>query len=156
MSKKLRKYGRLSDDAKQEIIDEIRRYGRGEAGPKLTWPKIVEFSGFSKPTLSRHPEIRREFEAAKEALRNAPPNRVHDADDFGEMQAELERLRKRVHELEAQQARWKARWQRIAYNIRQSGMQMHLIDRPADGDGPSEKETEQILRPFDKEIPPTR
>ncbi len=49
------------------------------------------------------------------------------------------------------------RCHRITSYIRQKGMQVQAIDRDiAEGaDAPTERETSNILRPFDKEIPPS-
>ena len=45
------------------------------------------------------------------------------------------------------------RWQRIAFHMRQKGMQIHEIDQMTRDNTLSERETNNILRPFDKEIP---
>jgi len=48
------------------------------------------------------------------------------------------------------------RWQQIAFHVRQKSIQMTGVDKtPPEGtELPSNTETAQILRPFDKEIPP--
>lgn len=154
--RKVRKHDRLNDDKKRQIICEIQRYARGEAGPKLTWKVLVEFSGFSKTALMQHRDIKKEFERAKEDLKNAPKNRLQDGKDFKSLEREVAELRSQVEQYKEREALWKARWQRIAYHVRQNGMQMHLVDRPAAGEVPGERESEVILRPFDKEIPSPR
>ena len=69
---------------------------------------------------------------------------------------EIERLKKEVEEFKRKEINWKKRWQRIAFHIRQKGMQVQVIDRvtPEGADSPTEREVSNILRPFDKDIPP--
>ena len=63
-------------------------------------------------------------------------------------------------ELEAykrKEEQWQRRWQQIAFHVRQKGIQMASVDKapPERADLPSNTETAKILRPFDKEIPPS-
>ena len=70
---------------------------------------------------------------------------------------EIERLKNEVKEFKRKEIKWKKRWQRIAFHIRQKGMQVAAIDQriAAGADALTERETSNILRPFDNEIPPS-
>lgn len=72
-----------------------------------------------------------------------------------ELHREIERLKIEVAEYRRREGLWKQRWQRIAFHIRQKGMQVHHIDANVHDEAclPSERETNQILIPFDKENP---
>ena len=74
-----------------------------------------------------------------------------------ELICEIERLKNEVEEFKLKELKWEKRWQRIAFHIRQKGMQVLAIDQgiPEGADSPTERETSNILRPFDKEIPPS-
>jgi hypothetical protein len=65
---------------------------------------------------------------------------------------EVQRLKLEVAEYKRREQLWHERWQRIAFNVRQWGMQVHEIDQPADG-SLGDREISSILRPFDMEIP---
>ncbi|MCV5005003.1 protein kinase, partial [Escherichia coli] len=66
------------------------------------------------------------------------------------LKAELEAYKRKEEQ-------WLRRWQQIAFHVRQKGIQMASVDKvpPEGADLPSNTETAQILRPFDKEIPPS-
>ena len=65
----------------------------------------------------------------------------------------MQRLKLEVVEYKRRENLWRERWQRIAFHIRQKGMQIHDIDQHVEENTLSERETNTILRPFDKEIP---
>ena len=79
------------------------------------------------------------------------------AKDNEELQREIDRFKLEIAEYQKRESLWKLRWQRIAYHIRAKGIQMHDVDKPANGINglPSEQETAKIIRPFDKDIPPS-
>lgn len=81
---------------------------------------------------------------------NAPPRSKGKNNE--ELLHELQRL-KEVAEYKRREHLWRERWQRIAFHIRQKGLQIHEIHGPADEITLSEREINNILRPFDKEIP---
>ena len=71
---------------------------------------------------------------------------------------ELERTKIELENYKQKEQLWLRRWQQIAFNIRQKGIQVSDIDKDTnypDEDLPSKSETSKILRPFDKEIPPS-
>ena len=84
-------------------------------------------------------------------------SRQQAAKDNEELQREIDRFKLEIAEYQKRESLWKLRWQRIAYHIRAKGIQMHDVDKPANGINglPSEQETAKIIRPFDKDIPPS-
>jgi hypothetical protein len=73
-----------------------------------------------------------------------------------ELQVEVDRLKAELEAYKRKEAQWLRRWQQIAFHVRQKGIQMVGVDKASleEADLPSNTETAQILRPFDKEIPP--
>ena len=81
-------------------------------------------------------------------------SREQSTQENEELLHEVQRLELEVAEYKRREHLWRERWQRIAFHIRQKGLQVHEIDRLADDNSSlSERETSNILRPFDKEIP---
>jgi len=114
-------------------------------------------SGFTRQALNARPEIKAAFGVAKEALRTGGAGKAKQEalGDNALLLNENARLKAEIAAYAARETAWKARWQRIAFNLRLNNRQVSHIDRPAP-DGvklPSERETDSILRPFDKEIP---
>ena len=70
---------------------------------------------------------------------------------------EVQRLKTELEAYRRKEESWLRRWQQIAFHIRQKGIQMASVDKspPSGAELPSNTETAQILRPFDKEIPPS-
>ncbi|UEX78757.1 protein kinase [Sediminicurvatus halobius] len=150
------KYARISDTDKKRIIRDLERWGRGEIAQKLTWDALTKRYGFTRQSLSDHTDIKHAKRCAEAALRSLPVARQTTADEVAQLRSEIEALKQRVAEHERRERLWKARWQRIAFHVRQKGMQMSLVDRPAEGDVPSERESARILKMFDRPIPPVR
>lgn len=151
---KLRKYGRMGEDDERAIVDELARWGRGELGLDLTWSALEKRFGFTRSAMDRKPAIKEAYQKAKQDLANLPKTREEAGEEFQALQREVERLKKQVEDHQRREALWRERWLRIAYHIRLSGMQLHLIDRPAGGTLPDVQETAKILNLFDREIPP--
>lgn len=79
------------------------------------------------------------------------------AKEAKELQVEIDRLKTELEAYKLKEERWLRRWQQIAFHIRQIGIQMINVDKtPQEGTMlPSHTVTAQILKPFDKEIPPS-
>jgi hypothetical protein len=152
---KLKKYGRMSEGDKAAVLQELARWARGELGSRLTWAVLEERFHFTRAAMSAKPEIKHAFQAAKKALAELPASREEAGEDIEALQRQVEELRREVAECRRREALWRERWQRIAFHIRQQGMQVDRIDRPATGDLPGERKTAEILRPFDSPIPPS-
>ena len=75
--------------------------------------------------------------------------------DLQELQHAIERLRLEVMEYKRREILWQQCSQRIAYNIRQKGLQMHQIDYQFTVGSCVLPQTEvaKILRPFEEEMP---
>ena len=71
------------------------------------------------------------------------------------LQIERESLKNQIAMFKEKEEKWKRRWQKIAYHVRQKGIQMSDVDKPvpSEADLPSHTETEKILKELDKEIP---
>ena len=150
------KFARLSDEDKARIIDQLDRWGRGEIEQKLTWKALEDRSGFSRQSLSSHDDIKHAKLAAEIALKNLPNAKQATAEEVQRLKNQVEALQQQVADHERRERLWRERWQRIAFNVRQKGMQMHQIDAPTEGDLPSDRDAAKILRMFDKEIPPSK
>lgn len=155
MSKRFR---RMSDSDIAVIVGDLDRWAAGQLGSKLTWAFLEERFGFSRQSLQAKPEIKAAYDLAKKALSGGLVKSRHQAsEESGELCREVERLKLEIAEYHRREGLWKLRWQRIAYHIRAKGIQMSDVDKPTQGqDGlPTEREVSNILRPFDKEIPPS-
>ncbi|MNJ51344.1 hypothetical protein D3C77_466450 [compost metagenome] len=140
------------------ILRELDRWQNGVLIGELTWSALEEFSGFSRQALSARPEIKAAYQAAKIALKGGlAKTRIEAVENNESLQAELVRLKAQLAIHEDREAKWRARWQRIAYHLRANGFQTGHVDRPipAGVKGISTRDADNILRPFDKEIPPT-
>ncbi|MGR6440068.1 protein kinase [Proteus mirabilis] len=74
-----------------------------------------------------------------------------------ELQVEVDCLKAELDAYKRKEELWLRRWQQIAFHVRQKGIQMASVDKapPEGAELPSNTETAQILRPFDKEVPPS-
>lgn len=140
------------------VIRDLDRWAAGQLGSKLTWAILEERFGFSRQSLQAKPEIKAAYDLAKKALSGGlVKSRQQASVESEEFQREIARLKLEIAEYQRKEGLWKQRWQRIAYHIRAKGIQMSDVDKPTQGqDGlPTEREVSNILRPFDKDIPPT-
>lgn len=148
----------MSDTDIESIIADLDRWALGHLGSKLTWSVLEERFGFSRQSLQAKSEIKAAYKVAKKALSGGlVKSKEQTGKENEELTLEIERLKNEVEEFKLKELKWKKRWQRIAFHIRQKGMQVAAIDKniPERADSPTEKEISNILRPFDKEIPPS-
>lgn len=70
---------------------------------------------------------------------------------------EVDRLKAELEAYKGKEEQWLRRWQQIAFNVQQKGMQMASVDKTSTqrAELPYNTETAQTHRPFDKEIPPS-
>jgi hypothetical protein len=142
----------------RRILRELDLWQNGVRVGELTWSVLERFSGFSRQALHARPEIKAAYQAAKISLRGGLAKaRIEAVDSNESLQAELARLKAQLAIYEEREAKWRARWQRIAYHLRAKGFQVSHIDRPIPigVKGISTRDADNVLRPFDKEIPPT-
>lgn len=138
------------------IIRELNKWAMGHFGSKLTWTILEDRFKFSRQSMQAKPAIKAAYDVAKQSLSKGE---VTSREDLGktveELKTEIESLKMQISFFEEKELKWKKRWQRIAYHIRQKGIQMSDVDKSAqDGaDLPSHTETKKILNELDKEIP---
>lgn len=144
----------MTDTDVKSIIADLDRWATGQLGSKLTWAILEERSSFSRQSLQAKAEIKAAYDYAKESLAGGlVKSREQTTKENDELLNEVQRLKLEVVEYKRRENLWRERWQRIAFHIRQKGMQIHNIDQYAEENTLSERETNNILRPFDKEIP---
>lgn len=149
---------RMSESDIQAVIIELDRWALGQLGSKLTWASISKSSGFSRQSLQAKDEIKAAYDNAKAALRGGLVKTKEQATtENEELRCELNRLQIEIENYKRKELLWLQRWQRIAFHIRNKGLQVEDFDKkiPEDGGKPTERDTAKILRPFDKDIPPS-
>lgn len=155
MTSRFRRMGATDINA---IVKDLGRWATGELGSKLTWAVLEDRFCFSRQSMQAKPDIKAAYDMAKDALSGGlVKDRRQASEENHELLKEVERLKREIAEYKRREGLWKQRWQRIAYHIRAKGIQVHDVDKPTqDSDAlPTEREVSNILRPFDKEIPPS-
>lgn len=149
----------MSDSDIHTIVADLNRWTLGEFGSKLTWAVLDERFGLSRQSLQTKSEIKAAYDNAKRALSGELVKTKEQATKEAEgLQVEVDRLKAELDAYKRKEELWFRRWQQLAFHVRQKGIQMASVDKaPAEGvELPSNTEIAQILRPFDKEIPPSR
>ncbi|WDD99604.1 hypothetical protein [Thalassomonas actiniarum] len=153
-----KRFRRMSESDIKSIIVDLDRWALGQLGAKLTWAILEERFGYSRQSMQAKTEIKAAYDNAKYALSGGlVKTKEQTSKENEQLLCEIERLKKEVEEYKRKESLWKKRWQCIAFHIRQKGMQVQVIDQeiPKGEDSPTERETTNILRPFDKVIPPS-
>jgi len=151
-------FRRISESDINTIISDLDRWALGQLGSKLTWAILEERFGFSRQSLQAKPKIKAAYHHAKQALSGElVKSKEQTTKENESLLCELERLKLELEEYKRKELLWKVRWQQIAFHIRQKGIQVQAADKkiPTGAEKPTERETATILRPFDKEIPPS-
>jgi hypothetical protein len=149
-----KRFRRMTDTDVKSIIADLDRWAAGQLGSKLTWAILEERSSFSRQSLQAKAEIKAAYDYAKQSLSSGlVKSREQASQENDELHSEVQRLKLEIAEYKRRENLWRERWQRIAFHIRQKGLQVHEIDQSAPEDSLTERETSNILRPFDKEIP---
>lgn len=125
----------------------------------LRWQDVEEYSKFTRQALHAQPRIKAAYLSAKTRLadaRNAKPTPTTSLVLAPEFEEQIKALYKKIQILEHQHELWRRRWYRIAFHIRNEGVQMFNIDKPVPIGSPpiSDKEVRKILDRFDEDIPP--
>jgi len=150
------RFQRMTELDVARIIRELNKWAMGHFGSKLTWTILEDRFKFSRQSMQAKPAIKAAYDVAKQSLSKGE---VTSREDLGktveELKTEIESLKMQISFFEEKELKWKKRWQRIAYHIRQKGIQMSDVDKSAQGgaDLPSHTETKKILNELDKEIP---
>ncbi len=151
-----KRFRRMTDTDVKSIIADLDRWAAGQLGSKLTWAILEERSGFSRQSLQAKAEIKAAYDYAKQSLASGlVKSREQATQENGELLNEVQRLKLEVAEYKRRENLWRERWQRIAFHIRQKGMQIYEVDQPSEKNTLTERETNNILRPFDKNTPPS-
>lgn len=154
----MKRFRRMSDSDINMIVSDLERWAMGEVGSKLTWAMLEKRFSFSRQSLQAKSEIKAAYDIAKRALsKGLVKTRGQAAKEAKELQVEIDRLKTELEAYKLKEEHWLRRWQQIAFHIRQMGIQMINVDKiPQEGAMlPSHTVTAQILKPFDKEIPPS-
>lgn len=153
------KFRHISNEDITSIVRELDKWAMGELGSKLTWQILVDKFGFSRQALQAKSEVKAAYDNAKQALSGGlVKSKKQTEDEYQKVLIELERTKIELENYKQKEQLWLRRWQQIAFNIRQKGIQVSDIDKNPqcnDEELPSKNETTRILRPFDKEIPPS-
>jgi len=153
-----KKHRRMSESDINAIILDLDRWAMGQFGSKLTWAILEQRHSFSRQSLQEKSGIKAAYHNAKQALSGGLVITQKAAvEENEELRIEIGRLSEEIAEYKRKESLWQQRWQRIAFHIRQKGVQMNDVDKPIHDEieNPTEKNTNKILRPFDKEIPPS-
>ena len=140
------------------VVKDLDRWSLGELGSKLTWEVLESRFGFSRQSLQAKPEIKAAYLHAKNSLSGGlVKSREQATQENEELIREIEKQKIQIEEYQKRENLWKQRWQRIAYHIRQKGIQMYNVDKSIEGEYKplNDREVAEIIRPFDKEIPPS-
>lgn len=144
---------RLSTADVTMIVRELERWRDGQLGAKLTWAILESTYGYSRQALQAHPRIKLAYSAAKEALRGGlVRSRAEYSEELAELRATAETLQASLDNYKVREKEWQKRWQRIAFHLRNKGLNVTEIESniPGNCSPPTGKETESILLPFDK------
>jgi len=153
-----KRFRRMTESDIKTIIADLDRWALGQLGSKLTWAILEERFGFSRQSLQAKSEIKAAYNYAKQSLSGGLVKTKEQTTKENEgLVSELNRLKLELEDYKRQESLWKVRWQQIAFHIRQKGIQVQAADKPIPegAEKPTERETATILRPFDKEIPPS-
>lgn len=153
-----KRFRRITESDIMAVVNDLDRWALGERSSKLTWNILEKRFSFSRQSLQAKPEIKAAYDNAKLALSSGRvQTKEQVTQEVKEFQVEIDRLNRELAVYKCKEEKWLRRWQQIAFHIRQKGIQINSVDRapPEDVDLPSNTETAQILKPFDKEIPPS-
>lgn len=151
-------FRRISETDVRFIVVELDKWAMGKLGSKLTWAILEKKFSFSRQSMNANPVIKAAYLNAKKSLSGGLVRSQKQAVVENEnLSCELNRLKNEVEHYRVQELEWKKRWQRIAYHLRQHGIQVSSIDKrvPDNAKVPSDTETSKITGLFDKEIPPS-
>lgn len=146
---------RIEADDIRYIVYDLGQWANGKYGVKLTWAAIVDKHGFTRQSLQSKTEIKAAYDRARERLAGGLNKQIKDN---AALHLEIDVLNRRLAEAEKTIALYHLRWQRVAHYIAQKNLSVTEAEQiiPAGLDLPSLKEATKILKPFMREIPPTR
>ncbi|QOR40238.1 protein kinase [Billgrantia diversa] len=152
----MKKYKRMTEEDQKSIVRFIHELSAAE-DESLSWKLLESTFGFTRQAMQAKPGVKSAFQHAKSSIRNGDkaPRRIRSM-SHEDLVKKVEELEGEIKLLKEREYKWKQRWQRIAFNIRQKGLQVNDVDAEATQDGkmPNSNETESIIRTLDSEIPP--
>lgn len=152
------RFRRITEPDVRLIINELSRWAKGDLGSKLTWENIENSSGFSRQALQAKSEIKAAYLYAKQSLSGGiVKTKEKITVENEDLRSQVEKLKLELKELKNREIMWRERWQRMAYNLREKGFQVHDIDkaRPRSAKDLPVSIVDRLLKPFEQEIPPT-
>ncbi|MGM0987752.1 MAG: protein kinase [Pseudomonadota bacterium] len=152
----MKKYKRMTEEDQKSIVRFIHELSAAE-DDSLSWKLLESTFGFTRQAMQAKPGVKSAFQHAKSSIRNGDkaPRRIRSL-SHEDLVKKVEELEGEIKLLKEREYKWKQRWQRIAYNIRQKGLQVDDVDTEIAQEVklPNSNETETILRSLDSEIPP--
>lgn len=121
--------GRMRSVDVASIIAEIEAYRSGKRSGRLTWAKLVEFSGFSHVSLWKRDKIRAAFQSAQAAMRSDATPRIKPPRTADER---VSALQAKVEELRAVVASYDEMWARYEFNMHRLGLDPNELRKPLD------------------------
>jgi hypothetical protein len=126
---KARGKGRMRPVDVASVIAEIGPYRAGERNGRLTWAKLVEFSGFSHVSLWKREKIRVAFQNAQAAMRNDATPQITPPRTADER---VVALQVKVEELRAAVESYDEMWVRYEFNMHRLGLDPGELRKPLD------------------------
>jgi hypothetical protein len=152
------RFNRMTQSDIDKVIAELDRWSQGLLGSKVTWEDLERQFKYSRQSLQSKPKIKAAYIHAKESLKGGlVETKEKSVKESKQLRTELDKLKIEIEKYKTKEFLWMKRWQRIAFHIRQKGIQVESIDKPISKNEahPSNTETAKIIKPFDKEIPPS-
>lgn len=117
---------RMTDLDIQMVVEEIDAWGRFERGRKLSWSVLEKIFPFTRQTMYSKEPIVVAFKSAKEALSTGKASSVTQK-AFVKDDLKLQRLRKRIKELEIQIEGFQELWVRYEFNALRHGIDPEIL-----------------------------
>lgn len=129
MTRKRRKFPKMSNEDKLKILHELDAWCRRERAGRLTWARLEEVSGFTRQALSSHQDVVEGYGRAKAinrpgAQEPAQPRKTTDQRIL-DLQRDAENLKAIVN-------RYDERWARYARNAALLGYDLDRLGEPMD------------------------
>lgn len=106
---KCRQKRRMTELDIRMVVEEIEAWRTGERGSKLTWAKLERIFPFTRQTMYSKESIRMAYENAQMPLKKGKNRQL--GTQFDQLTyIEIERLKKRISELELQVDEWQKLW----------------------------------------------
>lgn len=117
---------RMTDLDMQMIIEEIDAWGRFERGRKLSWSVLEKIFPFTRQTMFSKEPILVAYKSAKEALSTGKASSLLQKTSI-EDELKVQRLKKRIKELETQIESFQELWVRYEYNAMRNGIDPNIL-----------------------------